>query len=127
MDKSRAASVEQEFRNAGAEIVAAHPGADLVMNNHARITLAGQPADGLMAMYLWSENGNGVGSILWMGKTADRMVKIRLSYARPEPDDQAVAATRYAMTTLGDAAAHICEPDRLHKSDTIEPSFPEAP
>lgn len=110
MDKSRSASVEEEFKGAESEIMAAHPGATVAMRNVAQIVLAGQPAPGQLGLYLWTKDDQGVGSVLWIGESPSRIVKIRLSFARPQPDDQATAAMQYAMNALGDAAKHICEP-----------------
>lgn len=110
MDKSRAGSAEQEFRSAGSQILAVHPGAELVMSDPARpLTLAARPTAGQMATYRWKEGGDDVGSILWIGETPDRIVKIRLSYSRPQGKTEAEVATRYVTQTLRATAEHVCE------------------
>ncbi|NUO76558.1 MAG: hypothetical protein HOQ32_11150 [Lysobacter sp.] len=125
LDKSRSASVENEFRGAEAQIVAVHPGAETVMRNHAQIVLADQPAPGRLGLYQWTAGDHDVGSILWVGESPSRIVKIRLSYAKPRQEGQATAATQYAFDALGAAAKHICEPEQPEEADA--PKNPPPP
>lgn len=127
MDKSRSAGVEKEFRGAEDEIVAAHPGAETVMRNFAQIVLANQPAPGRLGLYQWTAGDHDVGSLLWVGESPSRIVKIRLSYAKPRPEEQATAATQYAVDTLGAAAKHICEPEQTETGNALKnPPPPKA-
>ncbi|KRA70686.1 hypothetical protein ASD78_17780 [Lysobacter sp. Root667] len=124
MDKSRSASVEEEFKGAESGIMAAHPGAKVAMRNVAQIVLAGQPAPGQLGLYLWTKDGQDTGSVLWIGESPSRIVKVRLSFVRPKPEDQAAAAMQYAMNALGDAAKHICEPASSGVSDAPKKPSP---
>lgn len=120
LDKTQAASLEQEFLGAESQIAAMHPGTESAMRGPVQLPFPGQPSDGRLTLYLWTEEGDDIGSILWLGETADRMVKIRLSYVRPEPDDQSTAAMRHALAALRDVARHICEPERVEAGDALK-------
>lgn len=124
MDKSRSASVETEFRGAESEIVAAHPEMEIVTRNFAQIVLAGHPAPGQLGLYRWTKENEDVGSVLWIGESPSRIVKIRLSFVAPKPADQAAAAMQYAMNAVGDAAKHICEPVSSDVDDALKKPSP---
>ncbi|KRC31535.1 MULTISPECIES: hypothetical protein [unclassified Lysobacter] len=110
LDKTQAASVDQEFLGAESQIAALHPDAESAMSGPVKLPFPGQSVEGRFRLYLWTEDHDDVGSILWLGQTTNRVVKIRLSYVRPEADDQATAAMQHALAALRDVAKHICEP-----------------
>lgn len=122
LDKAQADSLEQEFLAAESQIAAIHPGTESTMRGPVPLPFPGRPSEGKLAHYLWTEDGDDIGSLLWLGETADRLVKIRLSYVRPKPDDQTAAAMRHALTALRDVAMHVCEPGQTEAADGLKKS-----
>lgn len=60
-------------------------------------------------------------------KGQGEVMSIRLSFVTSIPADQAAAAVQYAMSALGDAAKHTCEPVSSDVDDAFKkPSLSKA-
>ncbi|RDZ28951.1 hypothetical protein [Lysobacter silvisoli] len=129
LNKAQAGGVEQEFQSAAEQIVAFNPGVAPLQSGSLELNLANLPVEGRRNLYQWTQEGEGVGSLLWVGETPDRIVKFRLSYLRPAQDAPAAEAERYAMGALRLVAYHTCEPPTAPAAEPPPsvPYYPPAP
>jgi hypothetical protein len=109
-DKKPIAELKKEFLASGSEVLSAHAGAESPMNSPSKMIVSGQPADGFLGVFLWSEGETDFGSFLWVGEISGKYVKIRTTYVRPEQDDQTASAMSFALTTMRNVANQVCEP-----------------
>ena len=115
-DKEPKMELLQEFRDSGSAVIAAHSGTETPMSGPSKITIAGNPTDGYLGIFLWSEGKVDFGSFLWVGEVAGKYVKIRTTWIRPEQDDQTATAMRFSMQAMRNVANHICIPASVARS-----------
>jgi len=107
-EKEPIATLLEEFRASGSEILAVHGGAESPMSGPAKLEVAGETIDGFLGVFLWTEGETDFGSFLWVGEVSGKYVKIRTTYVRPEQDEQTAAAMRFAITAMRKVAGHVC-------------------
>lgn len=110
-DKKPNANVDKELNLAVSEVLSAHSGAELARAGKGTVPLAGEPNEAYGGIFIWSEGATDLGSFLWIIPKANRYVKLRATYVRPEADQETAEAMRFAISALETFARSVCDPD----------------